>query len=333
MLADEQSGVQEELAAHCKIVSRRLREGKVVLFLGAGANLCDRPSNVDWQREGFLPSGGELASFLAESYVYPKDEPRDLLRVSQYVQAVTGGTALYEELHKLFARKYEPNALHKLLAALPKVVRSGHSEGSDGARNPLIVTTNYDDALENAFHEAEEPFDLITYVTRGENRGRFMHKPPEGEGDECPILEPNRYRALSLDKRTVILKIHGAVDREDPDRDSYVITEDHYIDYLAQTEVANIFPVNLMAVMNESHFLFLGYSLKDWNLRVILRRIWGQQPFEDKFTSWAIQKNPSKLERRLWDQRKVEILDVEMHEYVEALQQFCLGAPTAEAPA
>ena len=32
------------------------------------------------------------------------------------------------------------------------------------------------------------------------------------------------------------MKIHGAVDRAEPDRDSYVITEDHYIDYLTKTE-------------------------------------------------------------------------------------------------
>jgi SIR2-like domain len=331
VVSDEQPRVPEELAAHCLIVARRLREGKVVPFLGAGANLCDRPSDVDWQR-GFLPSGRELASFLAEGYGYPKEEPRDLLRVSQYVHAMTGGTTLYDELHRLFSGTYESNALHRLLAALPSAVRAWRSEGY-AASNPLIVTTNWDDALENAFRKAEEPFDLITYVARGQHRGRFLHKPPEGEGAEQLIDQPNQYRALSLDKRTVILKIHGAVDRDDPHRDSYVITEDHYIEYLAQTDISNIIPASLMAAMNESHFLFLGYSLSDWNLRVILHRIWGQQPFEDKFTSWAIQKDPSPLEKRLWNKRNVEILDVEMRDYVEVLQRHCLGAATAETPA
>ena len=36
----------------------------------------------------------------------------------------------------------------------------------------------------------------------------------------------------------MILKIHGAVDRTDSDRDSYVITEDHYIDYLTRTDIS-----------------------------------------------------------------------------------------------
>jgi hypothetical protein len=314
--------MDEELAAHCRIVTRRLREGRVIPFLGAGVNMCGRPQSADWQETGWLPSGQELAAYLAESYAYPPDEGHDLLRVSQYVQAVTGGTVLYDELHTLFDRPYSPNVLHRLLAALPRALRE-HGVGPV-SRHPLIVTTNYDDALEQAFAKAGEEYDLVSYMARGEHRGKFLHHTPEG--DVRLIAEPNRYRELSLDRRTVILKIHGAVDREDPERDSYVITEDHYIEYLAQTDVSNIIPAALMAVMNESHFLFLGYSLRDWNLRVILHRIWGRQPFEEKYTSWAIQRQPSRLEERLWRSRNVEILDVALEDYVVALAQAGLSA-------
>jgi hypothetical protein len=318
-----------ELQAHCRIVARRLREGKVIPFLGAGTNMCGRPTDVDWRNGKYLPTGPELAAYLADIYAYPSTESRDLLRVSQYVQAVTGGRVLYDELHDLFSRDYEPTALHELLAALPSGMR-GAGNGGRPVRHPLIVTTNYDDALEHAFRDAGEPFDLVSYVAKGPDRGKFVHLPPDGQARV--IEQPNQYTDFSLDERTVILKIHGAVDREDPDRDSYVITEDHYIDYLAQTDIANIVPARLMAVMNESHFLFLGYSLSDWNLRVILQRIWGQQPMEDKFTSWAIRKDPSRLEDRLWRKRNIEILDVDLAEYVEALGRFCLapadGSPT-----
>ena len=37
----------------------------------------------------------------------------------------------------------------------------------------------------------------------------------------------------------MILKIHGAVDRDEPKEDSFVITEDNYIDYLTATDVAS----------------------------------------------------------------------------------------------
>ena len=37
----------------------------------------------------------------------------------------------------------------------------------------------------------------------------------------------------------MILKIHGDVDRADEAADSYVITEDHYIDYLARENISS----------------------------------------------------------------------------------------------
>jgi SIR2-like domain len=314
----------EELDAHCRIVLRRLREGKVIPFLGAGANLCGRPDGADWRAAPYLPSGKELATYLAESYAYPSDETHDLLRVSQYVQAVTGGTVLYDELRDLFAGDYTPTSLHTLLAGLPAALRAARDEGT-ASPHLLIVTTNYDDMLERALTEAGEEFDLVSYVAKGPDRGKFLHRPT---GKEARLIdEPNKYTELSLARGAVVLKIHGAIDRDDPERDSYVITEDHYIEYLAQTDISNILPASLMAAMNESHFLFLGYSLTDWNLRVILHRIWGQQPFEDKFTSWAIQKNPSRLEERLWRRRNVEILDVDLQAYVDTLGTFLRELP------
>ena len=71
-----------------------------------------------------------------------------------------------------------------------------------------------------------------------------------------------------------------------------MITEDHYIDYLARENAARLIPAYLMARMRTSHFLFLGYGMRDWNLRVILRSIWAEQT--RRFTSWAIQLAPER---------------------------------------
>src|SRR5262249_40631768 len=155
-------------------------------------------------------------------YAYPKSEGRDLLRVSQYVQAMTGGNVLYSELRGLFNREYEPTPLHEVLAAIPQLVRAWRAQGHE-ARFQLIGATNYDDALERAFARVGEEFDLVKYIAAGRERGKFVHHRPGGESEV--IKRPNIYRELSLASRTVILKIHGAVDREDAARDSYVITE------------------------------------------------------------------------------------------------------------
>ena len=144
-----------------------------------------------------------------------------------------------------------------------------------------------------------------------------MHTTPEGTSQIIDI--PNQYREVSLERRTAILKIHGAVNRAVADgvEDSYVITEDHYIDYLARTDIANLVPVTLTAKLRRSHFLFLGYGMRDWNLRVILHRIWGEQKL--KYKSWAVQVRPSELDREFWELRGVDVLDVPLDDYVEAL--------------
>jgi hypothetical protein len=165
-------------------------------------------------------------------------------------------------------------------------------------------------------------------VAEGNNRGKFRHRAPDGE---VQLIErPNEYRGLSLEKRTVILKIHGAVNRAKPEKDSYVITEDHYIDYLTRTDIANLIPVTLAAKLRRSHFLFLGYSLSDWNLRVIIHRIWGEQPLT--YNSWAIQLNPDLLEQRFWEKRgeSIEILNVRLEDYISELISRIKKLPPAE---
>ncbi|MGH9902953.1 MAG: SIR2 family protein [Pyrinomonadaceae bacterium] len=307
------------LDLHYKTLIKALTDGRVVPFLGAGVNLCDRPENTPWQIGKYLPSGGELASYLASNYGYPPTDIKDLVRVSQYIAVMSGSGPLYEELRSLFNVDYPPTSLHQFFATLPSALRAkGYPP-----RYQLIISTNYDDVLERAFRAAGEPFDLVSYVAEGEHRGKFLHWLPEG-GAQL-ICKPNEYRGLSLEQRTVIVKIHGAVDRTNPEQDSYVITEDHYIDYLTRTEVSNLLPVTLAAKLRKSHFLFLGYGLRDWNLRVILHRIWGAQTFS--YRSWAIQLNPQPIDQEFWQKRAVEIFNLRLEDYVAELSSRVQALP------
>lgn len=303
------------LGAHYDFVSTRVVAAKVIPFLGAGANLCGRPAGSDWQKDNYLPTGAELGRYLAKDYPHLAAETTDLSRISQYVDLFGGGEAvLFEKLRELFAGEYEPNALHHLLAAIPAAMRAR------GVANPcqLIITTNYDDALERAFAAAGEPIDVIYYAASRGQPGRFVHVRPDGKRTQVP----KTYRGFALGERTVLLKIHGAVDRADELADSYVITEDHYIDYVARTNVYNLIPAALMAKMSSSHFLFLGYAMRDWNLRVILHHIWSQQT--RTFTSWAIQKEPDPIDEKFWDRHGVDIVDVPLDEWVGGMRERLL---------
>lgn len=312
--------VADTFDAHYARLAAALADGQVVPLLGAGVNLCDRPAGADWQEQKLLPSGGDLAKHLAGVFWYPEGEALDLLRVSQWAVAREGPGPLYDELRKLFAAEYEPTRVHRFLASLPGVLRERGTP-----QHQVLVTTNYDDALERAFEDAGEPYDVVWYIADGEHRGTFWHRPPDGE--PRLIERPKLYDGLALEERTAIVKIHGAVDRAQPDRDSYVITEDHYIDYLTKTEVAQLLPAELLVSLTRSRFLFLGYSMQDWNLRVILHRIWGQQPLAYK--SWAIQKDPSEIEQELWRARGVDVLDIQLEEYITEIEALMNSAAAA----
>jgi SIR2-like protein len=307
---------EEALADLCGRVAMRIREGKVIPFLGAGANLVDRPPppvGYEWEPGEYLPNGTELAAYLARIHKFPRDEAMDLVRVAQFVDLRFDGEAvLFENLRGVFTRRYEPNRLHRLLAMIPEQMRAEKREPA----HQLIVTTNYDDVLEQAFDEADEEYDVLYYVSDQDRPGRFVHRQPDGT--RGPPAKRGT-RTLSLNDRTLILKIHGAVDRESDANDSYVITEDHYIDFVARARISKVLPGYVMARMTTSHFLFLGYGMRDWNLRVILHHIWSEQ--RRRFGSWAVQYQPHDQDVRFWQRHRVEVVNVRLERWVDAMHR------------
>jgi DNA-binding SARP family transcriptional activator len=265
----------------------------------------------------------DLTLRLAERFEYPTNGGA-LPQVAQYIAVMKGSGPLYDELHALLDPDLQPTVLHRFFAALPPLLRER------GAPHQLIVTTSYDLALERAFLDAGEEFDVVSYLAAGRNRGKFCHVAPDGTGTLIEV--PNTYATeLSLERRTIILKLHGQVSRSADDREweSFVVTEDDYIEYLAQSEVASVVPVALGAKLRRSQFLFLGYTMADWNLRLLLHRLWGDQPLS--YRSWAVQPEPMPIEREFWRRRDVDVLEIPLERYVTALAQQA-GLELAEAP-
>jgi SIR2-like domain len=299
------------LNEYARIVAERMRRRRVVPFLGAGVNLADRASGGIWQPGRDLPSGAELAKTFAGQFPYPAGEPTDdLMRVTQYVEASVGATAVYDELREVFAGTYQPTVVHRVLARIPRLL------AERGVEHPylLIVTTNYDDAQEQAFDDEGQEYDVLWYIARGEARNQFMHQGPGGT--PSPIDDPSMC-PLGVDDRNVIIKIHGAAYRPTDTLDSYVITEDDYIEYMSTTDLTQAVPVKLLKTMLDSHFLFLGYRLGDWNLRVFLHSLWGRR--DRTANSWSVNRSHSDLDRLFWQKRSVEMVEASLSEYMAAL--------------
>jgi DNA-binding SARP family transcriptional activator len=272
---------------HFAEVAEALLAGRLIPVLGSDARI--------------------LADHLAQHFDYP-EEAHDLTRVAQFVSLTRGAGPLHDELQSLVGQSTAPTPLHRFFAALPPLLRER------GLPHQLIVTTSYDLALEQALLESEEEFDVVSYIASGRNRGRFAHRAPSG--DTHVIELPNTYATeLSLNRRTVVLKLHGGLDR-----DSVVVTEDDYIGYLAHGDVGGAIPVGLAARLRRSHFLFLGYGMREWNLRLVLDRMSGGEPLS--YRSWAVLPEARPLERQFWRARDIDLLEQALDDYVESLGRY-----------
>jgi hypothetical protein len=305
-----------DLDTHYDSVVTGFMRGRVIPVLGAGVNLYGRPplATDEWLGK-YPPTAAELATHLAAEFKYPDERAADLLRVSQYVYAVRGGSGpLYDSLHEVFDAPFPTTPVHDFRAWLPAALRARGLP----SRPPVIVTTNYDDLMEAAFASRGEPFDVIVYAAEGPHEGKFCSRGADGRVE--PIADPRSNIALDPDARAVVLKMHGFVDRDhssDDNDDSYVITEDHYIEYLTRMDLDNLIPVKVLERLRNCHFLFLGYSLSDWNLRAMLYKLWYDRRRDRDW--WAIQVDPGDLERRSWRRRGVDIFDLSLADYLEGL--------------
>jgi DNA-binding SARP family transcriptional activator len=290
---------------HIGDVVRAALAGRLVLVLGAS---LDTPSELEEDR---LPDPADVLAHLVKSFDCPPEHARDLARVAEYIALTAGVGPLYDELHMLFDRDITPSPIQTELAELEAQLRAR------GAPHQLIITTGFHQLLERAFEQAGCKFDVVTYLALGRHHGKFVHATAEGAA--ILVDAPYAYTELSLERRSVILKIHGSIDRR-PGREweSFVVSEDDYISHLAHADLAVSLPVTLAARLRRSHFLFLGYPLKEWSLRVFLHRVWGREKVA--YRSWAIGPNPDSIEQELWRQRGIDIFDAPLDTYVARLR-------------
>jgi NAD-dependent SIR2 family protein deacetylase len=196
-----------------------------------------------------LPSGGKLAETLTHECGYPGSDAKDFLRVAQYYALKFGELRLRESVHELLSpAEVKPGEVHCILAGWPLKV---------------VLTTNYDNLMERAFSKRDKDPAKAIYTRRG---------------DQEQIKAPP-----SIDK-PLVYKLHGSLD----DVDSMVITEDNYIDFLISLiEGDPKLPDAISAIFRTDSILFIGYGLKDWNIRVLLRYF----RKDDDIRSFAVQRN------------------------------------------
>lgn len=294
------------------ILDYMIREGSVVPVLGAGVR-------------GSIPDAEQLAAHLARTFRIALAS-EDLAEVAQQVEVTVGPAFLEKAVLEALTPQPDPDAVHRFLASFPRRLREMGCE----ERYQMIVTANYDSALEQAFEEAGEDYDLAVFLAAGTdgggtNRGRFLHVRAE-QGEPEPIGDPSGYRGFKISRfdelaRTLIVKIQGSAEggegavRWDG---NYVLTEDQYIDYLVNDQIIRLIPYQILNKLKKSHCLFLGYAIRDWSRRVFLKRVWQGEPLRN--SSWAIERAPDHVEKDAWRALQVELLRLAPDAYVGELE-------------
>jgi hypothetical protein len=288
------------------IIRQSLRAGQVIPFLGAGASLGSRPPNTAWvppPPTQFLPTGGELAEHLANQAVFPPGEEKDLAKVAQFFAVQVGRPRLQRALREVFGHPFAPLPIHRLLAEVQAHL--------------LIVTTNYDTLIEQAFDDAGRPYDVVIHTSDAKFGDRILHRP-----HGAPLAKPVEPHKLLVDltRVTVVYKIHGSCNPQQPAEDQYVITEDDYIDFLSRMVRKRAIPAFCAEPFRDWPFLFLGYRLNDWNMRVVLNRIAQQLRSNQAPISWVIEREPSLLEERFWQNRGVNVYAKSIDDFVHEIR-------------
>ena len=217
--------------------------------------------------------GGDLAEKLADECgfrdKFPDESPRDLMRVALCYEMThgLGRKRLIDSLKNHLHSDKTPSPALQMLAQLPF---------------SIIVTTNYDLLLEKALYPKEPT--IRVYDPRPDS--------PTRDVDEDPTPE-----------RPLLFKMHGDLGKGD----SIVITDEDYITFvqrMSDKEALHPVPETIRYQMKRWHTLFVGYSLRDFNLRLLFRTLrWRMDPARFPPT-FSVDRNPDPLILEVWQNER-----------------------------
>jgi hypothetical protein len=230
----------------------KIEAGECTPFLGAGA------------AAGALPVASELATHLLNAHqkgrpeVCPLPDQHNLAAVAQYVAVKHKESAwvkarIRDKINSFSRPDFsQPGEPHGLFARLPL---------------RLYLTTNYDDFLYSAVL-AQRP-----------NAHREFSRWTADHLEQHHSVFDDKYKYTG--NNPVVFHLHGIAD--DEYYRSIVVTEDDYVDFLvamsrdlALTSAREMVPTAIRRAVTQSSLLFVGYSLKDINFRVLLRGLLGR---------------------------------------------------------
>jgi hypothetical protein len=281
--------------AHLDRVARLLEDGRLTFFLGSAVHAPTTLMAQSFYEE--LARVFECQALQEERFA-----------VAQYIADRHGREELYRQIRRLFASTpLPPRDTHELFAVWTRP-RIG---GGKSLPFPLIVTTNYDDVLEDRLAQAGLPFHLFSYQADGPFRGLFYHR---DVSDHWRIIE-RPCNIWQLSDGFIVVKLNGGFDRRGWIPESYVTTRLDYWDLAAR--IPSVLPAVVRDKLASQPLLFLGHGLAAADVESLVRFAHKDHPGP---RSWAVALNKTNG-IDYWRQCGVEILDLDVNVYVAELRR------------
>ncbi|MEJ7809288.1 MAG: SIR2 family protein [Gemmatimonadaceae bacterium] len=282
-------------------IAERVRKGECILFLGAGVHSPPpAASSFVYAEADRPPSGGALSERLAGqtsfAHDFPRDSVRNLARVALHYEQTLSRHRLVNEISGAVQDGKQPSPALRALAELPWA---------------LVVTTNYDQLFERALRAVGKDPVVSVYDPDDNAETRDIGGRPKPE-------------------RPFILKIHGDIGSPA----SLVVTDEDYIQFvlrMSDKDVFNPVPLGLKYHFKIWPTLFVGYSLMDYNLRLLFKTLRWKMDRAEIPDTYSIDPYPDGLiVRVLWDQyRYVKFIAQDVWTFVPELYRAVMGKEMA----
>lgn len=222
-------------------IAEAVARGECILFLGAGVHYPPPPDSTHvYAEEHRPPLGTALSEALARKTKFaerlPNESPTNLQRVSLCYELEHSRKRLVDEVKSAVQTGKRPSSVLCALAELDF---------------PLVVTTNYDQLFERALYAAGKEPRVSIYT---------------------PEFQATEDHGLPTAKSPIVFKVHGDVSRPE----SIVITDEDYIQFVLRMSSKDPYdpvPLTFKYYFKVWTTLFVGYSLLDYNLRLLFKAL------------------------------------------------------------
>jgi hypothetical protein len=243
-----------------------------------------------------LPTQAEIARRWSDLHGFPFACRDEMARVAQYVATTQGED---------FPRYELLDTLMKGLSA--RLAEVGGQPGKIETLTDLIRAVGWQSLVANDPNEPHRvlaDLDLPLYLTT--NPDGFMVEALKARGRE-PVRELCRWsdhldyldaqvseqeEYVPTPEKPLVYHFFGS----DEEADSIAITEDHFFSFLVRTSAErDRIPYVVRDALSSTSLMFVGYSLYDWEFRVLLHGLVNQLTQRRKFKHVAVQLEPADI--------------------------------------